>query len=124
MRQRFLGVDVLAELHRRQSSHGVGVVGGRNGAGVDIFVLFFEHFPKILVVGSFGETFPRGHGLAIVHIAQRHNVDIGAFSKIGQVTFALPPCPNSGDIEFIAWGDVPLAQHMARHDKKGSCRQR
>ena len=71
-----LHVDMFACPDRGHGGDGVGVIGGADGAGVDVLGLLVEHHPEILVARGLGMGVEGAAGALVVDIAKCD--DIGA----------------------------------------------
>jgi len=111
VRQRFLAVDMLSRLHRRDGDCGVGVVGSNHEHGVDAFLLF-EHLAKI-VVGSAGAVVvffvdDVGGPFAVVciDVADGDNPYVIFGQECLHIARALVADADTGDIDFFTWWDT------------------
>ncbi len=73
MRQRLLAIDMLAPLDGLHRSEGVVVVGRGDDHAVNVLHLV-EHLPVVGELLCLGILLERVGGVALVHVAQRHDV--------------------------------------------------
>src|SRR5258708_39238996 len=118
MGHRFLHVDMLTQLHSRKGGYGVYIVRGGDGYGIDVFMLFLQHFPEILVVFRFWEFLDGSGGLAVIDIAEGHYIHFPAAVKIPKIVSSFAACSDGCDGQPVAGGNKSFSQHMAGNDKE------
>ncbi len=74
MSQRFLDIDMLAQLYRGHGHHGVHVVGRGHSDGVNAACHFVEHHAVVLVTLRSGVALVTASRTLVIHIAQCDNV--------------------------------------------------
>lgn len=97
LRQRFLAVNILAQLDGRRGHQRVHVIRGRNDDRIESLFLF-EHHAPVLIKPGFRILLELTGGAGRVHVAQRHNVFAGAMVGVGSA-FAVGP--DDADVEFF-----------------------
>ena len=122
MRERLLDEDVLAQLDGGQGRHGVEMVRGPHGHGVDVLALLLEHDPEILVARDVRILGERPGRPLPVRVAQGDDV---LLLHPGQVAAALAAAADPGDVEGVARGDIARpAENPARDDHHPGGRSR
>ncbi len=117
--QRLLNARVLAEFHRHHAGNGVGMIGRRDGDGVDALSFFIEQDPEILEPLGEGKGRERLRPLALVDIAQR--VDILGLPHAAHVVRPHPADADASDVELVARRQPTppaRAQHVRRDDRE------
>ena len=72
--QRLLAVDVLPHPHRHQGGGGVGVVGGADHHGVDLWTHLFEQLPEVAVRLRVGKRLGLLPEALAIDVAKGHDV--------------------------------------------------
>ncbi len=109
-----LRVHVLAELHRRQGDHRVGVVGCRDDNGVDILLLL-QHDAVVGVELGARVSFDRLGRVVRVDVAEGDDV-FGL--ELVQVIGALAADADAGDVELIAGRCLSQAKNVPGDDRE------
>jgi hypothetical protein len=109
---------MFAQLHTRNGSNSMYIIGYGNVAGIDIIFLFAQHFPEILVVFGIRPSLSGVDALPVVDITECDNIYIGRFREIPQVIIAFASCANGANIQLITGRYISAAQYMAGNNKK------
>ena len=117
MRERFLAIDMLSELHRGQSDGRVHVIGRGDIDGIDVLRFLFEQFAPVLIDPRVRELFAGFGGPVEIHITDRDDLDILAVGDLGEVGPSLPTCAEAG----VAEGCERRAREEIAGDKRGAC---
>ena len=117
MRQRLLAIDMLAALDGLHRREGVVVIGRGDDDGVDLLHLV-EHLAVVGELLRLGILLEDAGGVALIHIAQRHDV---LALHLAEVVGALAADADAGEVELLVGGGRPAqAQHAAGHHHEGS----
>jgi hypothetical protein len=96
-RERLLGINIFAGLHREQVYEGMPVIGRTGDDRVDIVPL--HQFSKILVLfghfAALGELLGRDLSMGVVHIA--HGNDVAKIGCASAIAATLPAAPDQSD---------------------------
>jgi len=99
---RFLDEGVLAGLHRGHTGDGVGMVRRGDDDAVDLLLHLVEHLAEIVERGDVG-VFPAGRlRLAVVHVAEGHDVRLPGHHV--RVPLAAAADADEGDVELRVGG--------------------
>src|ERR1700741_1625441 len=96
----------------------MGMIGSRNGAGINVVLFLAEHIPEIFVIICFGKFSPRFCRLPVIHVAKRHDIYIRTLGEFRNIVSTLSTCADSGYIQFIAWCHITATQYMTRYNEK------
>ena len=114
--QRFLAIDVLAQLERRERGKGVRVLGAAHHDGIDILRVVVE-FTEVDMLASLWKLLGRSLKVALVHVAQGDDV-LGA--NLGEVPGAATTATDDGDVQPIIWRTGP--ENGGKADEEGTGR--
>ena len=119
-----LDVDVLAGGDGGHGGDGVGVIGGADGAGVDVLRLLVEHLPEVLVARRLGVGVEGAAGPLVVDITQRDDIR-AELGEGGDVAPSHAAGTDAGEVDALTRRHVPFPpQHMAGHDHEAPGRSR
>jgi len=108
-------------LNGRHRNHGVQMVRRRDHDGIDV-LLPVEHLAIVCPFPGVRVLLEDPARIALVHVAQGHDVLAAAFVQVPLPTTAKP---DARDIELLARRDVPrTTEHMSRHERKRRHRRR
>jgi hypothetical protein len=112
---------VFAACEGGHGGDGVGVVGGGDEHGVDLFVEAVEHHAEVAEEGGVGEAFAGGSGLALVHIAESDEKGAVACEAL-DVAPRHVAAADGGEADGFAGRRLPaLGDEPTRHDRE-ACR--
>lgn len=117
VRERFLGVDVDAALHRGHGRGKVSVVGRGNDHRIDVFVHLVEHHTEIFIKRLvFAPVLHVFRAVGGVHIAEGDEIFLAASLLIG-LSGDPSARADEGDVELAVGGFARLA-----NGEGGGCR--
>jgi hypothetical protein len=93
VRQRFLDVNVFAQLHRGHGNRRVHVIGRGNIQRIE-FLLLFQQLAPVLINARFGKLFPHWRGLRGVHVGDGDQLHIRMTRDPLEIAARLPARAN------------------------------
>ena len=120
--QRFLHINVLAELHRRHRNHGVRVVGCRDRYRVNVLV-FLQHFAEIVVLFRVRKLGNRAFRARPINVGNGNDIVFAIVPSIEDVGTAFSAATDAGNVEFVTRRSKTASQNVARDNEKATRRQ-
>ena len=106
VRERFLAINVPAQLERHHAGRGMIVVRDADHDGVQGF-LAFQQLAVIPVALRAGKPHARAVEIGFIDIAQRDHVDFFSFRDVIDVITAAAGNADEGDVQFVVGREPP-----------------
>ena len=116
--ERFLAIEVFAQLHGADAHGCVHVIGGGDVHAVDVACLLVEHLAPVLIEARLGKFRAGRSCLGEIHIAERHNLDVLAVRDMREVGLGHAAQTEAGVADCLGRG----LRHQVAGDERGTCR--